>query len=67
MASYEEATDRYKGIRRFLDRFIPKLESESIAGKSVRQVHDEKIALAVAVKDYMESGDAFRLREIISG
>ena len=50
-------------IRR-LNILIPKLEREFNHGKSARQVNDEKIELAVAIKDFLDTGDDVRLSQL---
>ena len=60
MVDYEAHLIKFKALKEWMDILIPKL------GDSRKDFMLSGLAVAVAVQDFLDSGDDYRLRELLS-
>ena len=64
---YKELNSKFKGLKEFLNILIPKMEytPDEIKSYHPKSVNPDSMELAVAIKDYIDTGDDFRFRQIL--
>ena len=68
---YKELNSKFKGLKEFLNILIPKIELPPYLEEKQRKmmlphnVNPTAIELARAIKDYIDTGNDFRFRQIL--
>ena len=67
---YKEITSkmkRFKGLVDYLDRLIPKMVHPPQEESELDYINTDGLTLAIAIKDYLDTEDTFRLNQVIDG